>query len=55
MTTKSNFRLSLASLDMIQVINYLIIREKCLRNSNIKSYIKEYFYMLNFSYIYYRK
>ena len=40
MTTKSNFRLSLASLDMIQVINYLIIRvKKCLR----KSYIKEYF------------
>lgn len=44
MTTKSNFRLSLASLDMIQVINYLIIRvKKCLRNLNIKFYIKEYF------------
>ena len=51
MTTKSNFRLSLASLDMIQVINLIIRVKKCLRNSNIKFYIKEYFYMLNFSYI----
>ena len=43
MTTKSNFRLSLASLDMIQVINYLIIRVKMFKKFEYKILYKRIF------------
>ena len=43
MTTKSNFRLSLASLDMIQVINYLIISEKMFKKFEYKILYKRIF------------